>query len=337
MISIAFFNNKGGVGKTTLLCNLAAELALHKNKKILVIDADPQCNATQSIFDDDTVDNIYEDQSSFTVYSIVKPLSQGKGYVQEVTPKKAEKFGIDVIPGDPRLALTEDLLATDWKAAISGDIRGIRTTLLFREMLSKCQQYDFVLFDMGPSLGSINRSVLIACDYFLSPMSIDIFSLRAVENISLSIKKWKDDLEFGFQRMSENNEENNDVLVKNIHLKFVGYVTQQYTAKKDAEGKKRAVNAYERIMKKIPKVIKSEFISKLQPNFENLNYLLGTIPNLHSLIPLSQNVRKPIFELKSKDGVVGSHFTKVTEAHDIFEDIAKNLLSNICELNDPLS
>lgn len=60
MKSIAFFNNKGGVGKTTLLCNVAGYLALHKNAKVLVIDADPQCNATQSLFSDETLDLIYK-------------------------------------------------------------------------------------------------------------------------------------------------------------------------------------------------------------------------------------------------------------------------------------
>jgi cellulose biosynthesis protein BcsQ len=57
MRSIAFFNNKGGVGKTTLLCNVAAFLAREKDKKVLIVDADPQCNATQLMLDDDDVLN----------------------------------------------------------------------------------------------------------------------------------------------------------------------------------------------------------------------------------------------------------------------------------------
>ncbi len=61
MKSIAIFNNKGGVGKTTLLCNLAAFLATERRRKVLVVDADPQCNATQLTFDDEETEELYED------------------------------------------------------------------------------------------------------------------------------------------------------------------------------------------------------------------------------------------------------------------------------------
>ena len=188
MKSIAFFNNKGGVGKTTLLCNVAGYLALHKNAKVLVIDADPQCNATQSLFSDETLDLIYK-KKSFTIDSVVKPLAIGKGYTDSLDFKRSRNFGVDVLVGDPRLALTEDLLATDWGDAVAGNIRGLRTTLLFRHLLNMCQNYDYVLFDVGPSLGAINRSVLLAVDLFLTPLSTDIFSLKALENISLSLIK----------------------------------------------------------------------------------------------------------------------------------------------------
>ncbi|SOY49792.1 ParA family protein [Cupriavidus taiwanensis] len=70
MKTVAFFNNKGGVGKTTLLCNLASYLALELEARVLVIDADPQCNATQSMFGDDILTKLYE-RKSFTIDSVV--------------------------------------------------------------------------------------------------------------------------------------------------------------------------------------------------------------------------------------------------------------------------
>jgi hypothetical protein len=158
-------------------------------------------------------------------------------------------------------------------------------------------------------------------------MSIDIFSLKAIENIAQSLIKWEKNLKNGLQQ----NEEPEEISVKkDWDLKFAGYVTQHYTAKTDSEGKQRAVKAYEKIMKQIPAVIKKEFVSKLQQNNQNaINYNLGTIPTLHSLIPLSQVSRRPIFKLRAKDGVVGSHFTKVNEYKDIIYRITKNVLYNL--------
>jgi cellulose biosynthesis protein BcsQ len=194
-----------------------------------------------------------------------------------------------------------------------------------------CQDYDYVFFDMGPSLGSINRSVLIAADYFISPMSIDIFSIRAIENITISLGKWQKLLESGLV----SNEEPAELPIRGARwrLRFAGYVTQQYLAKRK-EGERRAVDAYERIMKRIPGVIRHEYITKLQPEFSTVEYNLGIVPNLHSLVPMSQSSRKPIFLLRARDGVRGAHFSKVRDSKDIFELIARNLERNLSELDD---
>lgn len=224
--------------------------------------------------------------------------------------------------------MTEDLLATDWGHAVSGNIRGLRTTLLFRHLLNLCDDYDYVLFDVGPSLGAINRSVLLAVDFFLTPLSTDIFSLKALENISLSLIKWKKQFENAIEQVDEAIEIGVDDL--EWRLQFLGYVTQQYTAKRDIEGKPRAVRAFEHIIKKVPNAIKDQIVSKLQPNAGlEIDYVLGTIPTLHSLIPLSQTSRRPIFALRAVDGVVGAHFAKVAEYQDTIGTIVDRLIENL--------
>lgn len=326
MKSIAVFNNKGGVGKTTLLCNLAAFLAMEGRYKVLVIDADPQCNATQNLFYDDEVEDIYDAASGFTVDSVIRPLATGRGYSEALRPRRSLNFKLDVVPGDPKLALTEDLLATDWVAATGGDTRGLRTTFVFLQLLQRCRDYDYVFFDVGPSLGSINRAVLLGADFFITPMSIDIFSLRGVDNIAVSVSKWKKGLERG---LAENDEPSDlEVDDPSWRLSFAGYVTQQYTAKRDVQGRRRPVKAFEKIMQEIPTRIKDNLVDE-RSSLSVSDLELGTIPTLHSLIPMSQSSRKPIFDLRAADGVVGAHFAKVKEYHSIISGISSRLVSNL--------
>lgn len=185
-VSICFFNNKGGVGKTTLIANLAAQLAKRQGMRVLLIDTDPQCNLSQYVLSDDEFLSVYEDSDSLkgTIYDVVHPLSLGKGYSETLPIRKVFDFGVDIIIGDPRLALKEDLLAQDWRDAKAGGVRGLRTTFVFSNLIERVQSaYDLILFDMGPSLGAINRSILLSVNGFVVPATIDIFSVWGVKNI----------------------------------------------------------------------------------------------------------------------------------------------------------
>ena len=159
-------------------------------------------------------------------------------------------------------------------------------------------------------------------------MSSDIFSLQALENISKSLLEWKNQLNRGLNDYKEKEKEDfkiNDLVVT-WELQFGGYITQQYTAK-TKDGKKQPVNAYEKIIKKIPSAIQKDLV---KDNTTTLKVeKLGEITNLNSLIPLSQNSSTPIFILKGENGVVGAHFNKVKEYESILESIVNNLLTNI--------
>jgi len=328
MKSIVVFNNKGGVGKTSLLCNIASYLKIKKDKRILVIDADPQCNATTYMFPYDEIEEIYKTEN--TIYKIIRPLQRGKGYLRSDLPIIASpNFKVDVIPGDTQLSLTEDFLSKDWLDGKSGDYRGLQTTLLFKDLLEKLKDdYDYIFFDVGPSLGALNRSVLAASDFYIVPMSSDIFSLQALENISKSLTEWKKQLDRGLEdykiRELEEFKINNNPISWN--LQFAGYITQQYTAK-TVNGVKRPVNAYEKIIKKIPSAIQKYLIANNSIQLKVTQ--LGEITNLNSLIPLSQSSSVPIFNLKSENGVVGAHFNKVKEFDNTLFDIITNLTLNI--------
>ncbi len=332
MKSIVVFNNKGGVGKTTLLCNVASYLQKVKGKRVMIVDMDPQCNATAYMFPFPQIEQIYTKPKK-TIYEIVKPLQRGVGFQKGELPiLKSPHFEIDVIVGDPDLSLSEDFLSKDWLDGKSGDFRGLQTTLMFRDLLSKLDDYDYVFFDVGPSLGALNRSVLAASDYFIVPMSSDIFSIQALENIAKSLNEWKKQLTRGLEDFQD--KEGEAFLIDNVavswHIQFAGYVTQQYTAK-TVGGKKQPVKAYEKIIKKIPSTVKKHLMAL--NSSELTSPKIGEITNLHSLVPLSQNSSVPIFSLKAEHGVVGAHFNKVREFEETLETITNNLITNLNTLS----
>jgi cellulose biosynthesis protein BcsQ len=302
---------------------VAAYIAIYGKKKVCVVDADPQCNATQYFLRDQDIESLYGDVGGFTISKIVEPLSLGEGYSESITPRRSRRFQLDLIPGDPRMALTEDLLSKDWGDAKSGAIRGIKTSLVFSALLTHLTRYDLVFFDVSPSLGALNRAVMLSSDYFVSPVSLDIFSLKAFENIAQWIEDWWADWEIGLANV-KSKAQIPDLKFCKPH--FVGYVTQQYLAKKDSEGQSRAVQAYERIRRKIDKIIIENKLADADsyPSLE-----IGTVPNLFSLVPMSQTNHTPIFELTAADGVIGAHFSKVKETKDIFGKVANELLLRI--------
>lgn len=317
--SVCFFNNKGGVGKTTLVANLAAELALNSKKKILLVDADPQCNLTQYLLSDEQYIQEYDEDDPTTVYSVIHPLSIGKGYRKQLPIRKASNFGCDVIIGDPRLAMKEDLLSQDWRDARAGGTRGLRTTLVFHDLLEKSGNYDYVFFDMGPSLGAINRAVLLVSDYFVLPATIDIFSKWAVRNIGLALTSWQKDLENGILNAEDPAEL---PISRSKRIKFLGYVMQQH--KERSQGASvRIVEAYKTISEQFPKIVK-ENLEQLYAS-PDMDPNLGEIKHLASLAPKSQTTHQPMIRVVAK----GSYTSTRKQARIIFQQIAKSFLHNV--------
>ena len=182
---------------------------------------------------------------------------------------------------------------------------------------------------MGPSLGAINRAVLLACDYFLTPMSSDVFSLLALGNIGKSLSTWRETLLNGYKGLEQDKKEKIDRFHHGCSIRFIGYVEQQYITK-SVGGQPRAVRAYDEILKKIPSEIKEKVVKPINEEIlKEFDYKIGSIPNYHSLVPMSQTAHKPIFELTAIDGVVGAHYQKVREFEGLMKEIADRMLSNM--------
>ena len=319
---VCFFNNKGGVGKTTLVANLAAELAHNYGCRVLVVDADPQCNLTQYVLGNEDFLSTYEadsDQDIESINSVVHPLSIGKGYRKNLPIRTVGNFGFDVIIGDPRLALKEDLLAQDWRDAKAGGTRGLRTTFIFHDLIAKADSYDFIFFDMGPSLGAINRAILLAVNHFVVPMSIDIFSTWAVKNIGSAVKIWQKELDVGLSLAEDPDEL---PVINNKRLRFAGYVTQQHRERREGDSV-RIVAAYEEIRKKLPDLVSSNLSGLFDPL--KVTPHLGDIMHLGSLAPKSQSLHTPM----TRVNLPGNYVRLRARARESYQAIAERFLKNL--------
>ncbi|TAJ13309.1 ParA family protein [Marinilabiliaceae bacterium JC017] len=162
---VALANQKGGVGKTTTAINLAASLAVLENK-VLVVDADPQANATSGLgFDLKKIEN--------SIYECI---------VDNIDPKSAvlntEIEGLDVLPSHIDLVGAEiEMLNLPNREKVLGSV------------LDKVKDdYDFVLIDCSPSLGLITVNALTAADSVIIPVQCEYFALEGLGKLLNTIK-----------------------------------------------------------------------------------------------------------------------------------------------------
>jgi cellulose biosynthesis protein BcsQ len=338
--SICFFNNKGGVGKTTLACNVASFLAEKHSLRVLVVDADPQCNATQLILPDELTAALYRDEASEfgSLRTILQPIMAGDATIAEdISPatRTTNRFGVSVIPGHPQIALLEDQLSQNWTQFVGNNVGGARVSNWNTQLTRKLSKdYDLVIYDVGPSLGALNRSILIGVDYFISPMGCDIFSLIGIKNIAQWLEKWHKNYDQAYQRCLEDQP---SIAQYEVHAtsagmsRFIGYTVQQYITK-TIRAEKRATGAYEAILKQIPAEIETSLGSVRAPALDQDDVRLGDVPHMYSLVPLAQTARAPIHRLTGADGLSGGQYSQQKEYIAFIGNLSNSLMKNLRKL-----
>jgi cobyrinic acid ac-diamide synthase len=327
--AISFFNNKGGVGKTTLACNFAAYA--HKiGYSVTVVDCDPQANATQLLLTTDDWESIYTADDQGESQSILEPLKIIRDGDSSIHPDipivESKRFGVNVLPGHPALAQVEDIISSAW-----GEFRGnaegnggARRTL-WAKNLRKHINSDLIVFDMSPSLGALNRSVLIGSDYFVTPVEADLFSLYALENIGTWLSKWTKDFERASQEYVNTNVIDDLRSALQIRNGWTGYTVQQYVSRTSA-GVIRNIKSYDRYKSQIPERakglegFKSENTTKIE---------IGIVPNMFAMIPMAQAAHSPISDLKKEDGLRGTQPAQRDKYVEQLDAIFANILANM--------
>jgi len=329
---VAFFNNKGGVGKTSLVYHLAwmyKDLGL----RVVAADLDPQANLTAAFLDEDRLEKLWPDGNHHpnTVFGCVQPLIRAIGdiadphleYVEDQLSLLPGKLALLV--GDLSLSGFEDQLSEVWPKCMDGDERAFRVISAFWRMMQNTadrHKADVILMDLGPNLGAINRAALIAADYVVVPLSPDLFSLQGLRNLGPTLRRWRKNWQ---DRLIQNPAY--DLELPKGGMQPIGYVVLQHSARFD-----RPVKAYNRWIAKIPGVYRDAVLD--EPGDNNISvaadsHCLALLKNYQSLMPMAQEARKPIFYLKPADGAIGAHSSAVKKVYSDFASLAREIASRI--------
>ena len=330
MKTLVFFNNKGGVGKTSLVYHLAwiyAELGI----KVIVADLDPQANLSAIFLTEDQMEEMWSDnEHKKTIMGALTPLIRGTGDIEEPYIKKISD-NIGLIIGDLGLSGIEDDLSSNWPVCLEGKERAFRVISAFYRILAKAaerESADLVLIDVGPNLGAINRAAIIAADYVVVPMAPDLYSLQGLRNLGPSLTRWRKEWKDRLNRVPTN-----DLLLPQGKMSPVGYIILQHIAIKN-----RPVKAYSRWIDRIPGEYNSSVLErKLTPpntTITNDDNCLAQIRHYRSLMPMAMEARKPMFFLKPSDGAIGSHMSAVKDCYLDFNRLAKKIAIK-CDINIP--
>ena len=162
---IAFANQKGGVGKTTTCVNVCSYLAT-MGKKVLIIDLDPQGNATSAV-------GVDKSGGLKSVYNVIT----GENYVEEVIVKTCVE-GLDILPSEINLAGAEiELVSMDNREKV------------LKNIINRLKNfYDYICIDCPPSLGLLTVNALTACDTVLIPIQCHFFALEGLTQLMNTVK-----------------------------------------------------------------------------------------------------------------------------------------------------
>jgi cellulose biosynthesis protein BcsQ len=328
MFSVSIFNNKGGVGKTTLTYHLGHALA-SLGKRVLLVDLDPQCNLTILSLRDPQIFKIWDaeedfiaDYSSFettsvrqqdqllrdtrSVHFLLKPAEDGLSDPADVPPPLKLEDNIYILPGRLTLHSFEDKIGERWSNAYKGDPLSVRTITQIRTMATKYAEdndFDFIIFDTSPSLGMLNRVVLSMTDGFIVPCLPDKFSLYGIKNIGNALNKWKKE----FELIKSLQADSRKTLFPDRFVGFLGYTiynARPYRQKQKQLNKWDLATGHYNFAKQIPDVIRESFPKEMREHLSELEIdepIGGTsVMHTHNTLPnVSQKYHMPIWRLPS--------------------------------------
>jgi cellulose biosynthesis protein BcsQ len=335
---IALFNHKGGVSKTTTTFNLGWMLAT-KGKKVILVDADPQCNLTGMVLGFSTKQELEE------VYKKEQNIKSGLAPAFESRPKLIEAVdclpvetceGLFLLPGHVGFAEYEVTLGIAQE--LSGSIQALQNlpgsiSYLLQKTADKFNA-DYILIDMSPSLSSINQNLLMTSDFFIVPTSPDFFSVMAIDSLATILPKW-----YAWAQKASEMRILKDAAYPfpKVTPRLLGTIIQNYRIRNA-----KATAAFQKWIDAIDKAVSERLMPSLRENrmllakemYESQDigsdFCLAKISNFNSLIAKSQDHQTPVFALTQEQiQQYGNVFDTTQEAQEKFRDTFEKLAAKI--------
>ncbi|MCD8101823.1 MAG: ParA family protein [Alistipes sp.] len=300
---IIFFNHKGGVSKTTTSFNLGWKLA-EKGNKVLLVDADAQCNLTGLILRDDFEEYYTNDATKYNnIKDGVSPAFESKPTAIQAFDcyRVPDNKNIYLLPGHPNLTEMEPSLSfaqtSNNAFTTMQNLPGAFNALI--EAICDHHNIDYVLFDVNPGLGALNQNFVTISDIIIIPTNPDPFSLMAIKTLSEVLPRWRMNAIQMSQMFAGSSYPFPDV-----DTKFAGLIIQRFNIR---NGQPNAPfrNNMDEILAEVDEVLVpalGKYNMVLEPEaFENNtppdSYCLAEIPDFQSLIQTANNVGVPVFAL----------------------------------------
>ena len=332
MKTIAFFNNKGGVGKTSMAYHLAW-MFRDMGHSVLAVDLDPQSNLTSIFLEESEIEKLWpEGDHPDTILGSINPLIESLGDIVDPKPIRIERQ-LHLVAGDLGLSTFEDRLSEAWgkclddKAPIAGD--GFRVVTAFHRVMKAAaekHESELVLIDVGPNIGAMNRAALVAADYVVIPLGADLFSLQGLRNLGPTLRDWRK----GWVTRRAGKVPPG-LSLPSGRMSPLGYVLLNPSVREN-----RPVKSYLKWANRIPGTYAKEVLNDAdQPiSADDDQNQLAMLKHFKSLMPMAQDARKPMFHLTAADGAIGGHAGAVLDCKRQFEALAERILARIDELTE---
>jgi cellulose biosynthesis protein BcsQ len=328
---IAMFNNKGGVGKTTLAFNLAVKFA-NKGYKTALIDLDPQCNLTRLALGND----FFMENSGVTIYDVLKGIIEGGADVNfSVALEKVSgaSENLYLLRGDLGLAKYENLLSSAYNSAAAGDKIGYFQISAINRFLKEkgmnaAEAIDIFVIDTSPTLGLLNRIILLGTDYFAVPVMPDAFSLQGIENLGKILEEWK--IKWKNTGLALAGDIESKFVLSGEAL-FIGYILNSY----NVYGK-QPIKDHRNFIKQIPDLVKKFLSEKHCKNglvAQSCADSIGDIQDYGRLPSLAHETAQAIFDIdpiKAEAAQLGT-VENIEKSNEEFEHLSDRILNLLRE------